>query len=434
MKPQRPPTRPAWRRAASVLLPWFLVWTVLDRVVRWLLIRRFFRREAAAEKSPPAASPPTAVTLVQPILSGDPHLGDNLRANTRLATALPLRWLWLVDADDAPGRRLTGEILDDLARTDPTARARIELRLTPPAPERVNPKTFKLRLAWESLDPATRDGGFFGVLDDDTRLGPGDVETAVGTLRREPGVGLVFGLPYYLSFGTFWSGMVATFVNRNSLWSYLPILRVGPPLTINGMFWLARGTAVVALDGFRAVEGLVCDDHAVARGVRAAGYALRQTAVVHPLRTGVSGARAYDRLLTRWFIFPQVSILRHEPRRRLLGFVALVFLPAFQFLGSLALAAAAGRWRGLVAAVAVQVGREVLQVDLERRFLPGAAGRGAGFWGRRALGWAVDAMFPGQIIRAFLAPREINWRGHRLRLDPDGRFEYIRRRGPGGEG
>ena len=289
-------------------------------------------------------------------------------------------------------------------------------------PARVNPKTFKLRLAWEALPEATRNAGVFGVLDDDTRLCPGQLETAVAALRQDASVGLVFGLPYYLSFDTFWSALVSTFVNRNSLWSYLPILRLGPPLTINGMFWLARGEAVAALDGFRAVESRVCDDYAVARGVRAAGFALRQTAVVHPLRTGVADARTYDRLITRWFIFPQISLLRHEPRRRLLGFVALVFLPAFQFLGALGLAAAAGKWRGVVA---TQVWRELLQVDLERRFLPGAAGCGEAFWRRRALGWAVDALFPLQILRAFLAPREIEWRGRRLRLDPDGGVEYI---------
>ena len=427
MNPTSPP-RPAWRRAAGALLPWFLAWMVVDRTVRAALIHRFFRRETRRARSPVTGPPPPTRPHVQPILSGDPHLADNLRANARLATALPLRWLWLVDADDGPGRRLTERLLDELAQTAPAARARVELRLAPPAPERVNPKTFKLRLAWESLPAATRENGLFGVLDDDTRLGPGDLETAVGALRRAPGVGLVCGLPYYLSFGTRWSALVSTFVNRHSLWSYLPILQVGPPLTINGMFWLARGAAVAALDGFRAVEGFVCDDYAVARGVRAAGYGLQQTAIVHPLRTGVADARAYDRLLTRWFVFPQVSLLRHEPRRRLVGFVALVFLPAFQCVGALALAAAAGRGRGWVAVLAAQAWREAWQVDLERRYLPGAAGRGREFWRRRALGWVVDLIFPGQILRAFLAPREIVWRGHRLRLDPDGRFEYVARR------
>ncbi len=360
-----------WRRTAGALLPWLLAWTVIDRTVRWVLIRRFFGRAAVSTGQ---QTPPAAVTVVQPILSGDPSLGDNLRANARLKTTLPLHWVWMVDADDAPGRRLADEILADLARTDPAARARVEVRLAPPVPARVNPKTFKLRLAWEALPAAaTRAESFFGVLDDDPRVCSGQLETAVNALRRDDAAGLAFGLPYYLSFDTFWSALVSTFVNRNSLWSYLPILRLGPPMTINGMFWLARAEAIVALDGFRAVEASVCDDYAVARGVRAAGFELRQTAVVHPLRTGVADGRAYDRLLTRWFIFPQVSLLRHEPRRRLLGFVALVFLPAFQFLGALSLAAVAGRWRG---AVVAQVWREVLQVDLERRFLPGTAGRG----------------------------------------------------------
>ena len=63
------------------------------------------------------------------------------------------------------------------------------------------------------------------MLDDDTRLLPGQLESAVDTLQREPSTGLVFGLPYYRSFETPWAALVSTFVNRNSLWSYLPILR-----------------------------------------------------------------------------------------------------------------------------------------------------------------------------------------------------------------
>ena len=416
-------------RAANVVLRVFLVWWVLDRTVRWWLIRRFFQRTPlpVPDFRPSAAT--GAITIVQPILSGDPHLAETLRANATLATSLPVRWKWLVDHDDLPGRQLTETLLGELASTAPDARNRIEQMLTPPAPDGVNPKTYKLRLAWEHRTPH-EPSDFFGVLDDDTRLLPGQLEAAVGTLRGRKDVGLVFGLPYYRSFETLWAALVSTFVNRNSLWSYLPILRVMPPPTINGMFWLARPEAIAALDGFRAVETFVCDDYAVARAVREAGYALGQTAIVHPLQTGVEDASAYHRLITRWFIFPQVSLLRHEPWRRMVWFHALVFLPAFQFLGALVLAAVAGGGvRRFAAVFAVQGWREALQVHLETRHLPGAVGRGGDFLRRRVLGWVVDLLLPLQVIRAFLAPRVIVWRGHRLRLDPDGKFSYVKRRG-----
>ena len=405
------------RRTASVILRVVLVWWVVERTVRWWLIRRFFQRQS----HPGKLGTPEPLTLVQTILSGDPHLAATLRANAMLETALPLRWKWMVDQDDLPGQRLTDALLAELA---PAHRERVERVLTPPAPDGVNPKTYKLRLAWERCG-----GGFFGVLDDDTQLLPGQMEKAVDALRREDAVGLVCGLPYYRSFETRWASLVSTFVNRNSLWSYVPILRVMPPPTINGMFWLARPEAVAALDGFRAVEGFVCDDYAIARAVRAAGFELRQTAVVHPLRTGVADARAYERLITRWFIFPQVSLLRHEPRRLLAWLYALVFFPAFQFLGALVLAVGAGGGKWFAAVGAAQLWREVLQVQLERAYLPGAAGTGGKFLRRRALGWVVDLLLSSQIIRAWLAPRVIEWRGHHLRLDPDGRFIYLQRRG-----
>ncbi len=417
---------PIWRRNARVLLTAWLVWWVLERLLRWWLIRRFFRNANERRNTVPPSR--QVVTVVQPILSGDPHLGNTLRANTTLATSLSVRWKWLVDENDLTGRKLTDELLAELAATVPEMHQRVERILTPPTPDGINPKTAKLRLAWERRTPDEA-AGFFGVLDDDTRLLPGHLETAVATLRRDPGVGLVFGLPYYRSFGTPWAALVSTFVNRNSLWSYVPLLSVMPPPTINGMFWLARPAAVEALDGFRAVEGFVCDDYAVARGVRAAGYELRQTAVVHPLETGVADARAYDRLITRWFIFPQVSLLRYEPARRLAGFYALVFLPTFQFFAGLVLAALAGGRRAFAAVIAAQGWREILQAHLEHTHLPDASGQGREFWRRRALGWVVDLLLPLQVVRAFLSPRVIEWRGHRLRLDPDGRFEYLHRRG-----
>ena len=417
------------RRVANVVLRGFLVWWVLDRTVRWWLIRRFFQRASSSDRDAGLSTESAAVTIIQPILSGDPSLAGILRANATLATSLPVRWKWLVDRDDLPGRQLTAALLDELAATSPAAWERIEQILTAPASDGVNPKTYKLRLAWESRTPPER-SAFFGVLDDDTQLLPGQLEAAVGTLLSGKRVGLVFGLPYYRSFETLWAALVSTFVNRNSLWSYLPILSVMPSPTINGMFWLARPEAIVALRGFRAVEKFVCDDYAVARAVREAGYELRQTAIVHPLQTGVESASAYDRLITRWFIFPQVSLLRHESWRRLAWFHALVFLPSFQFLGATLLAAAAGGGvRKFSAVLAAQCWREALQIHLEAKHLPGAVGHGSSLVRRRALGWVVDLLLPLQVIRAFLAPRVIVWRGHHLSLDPDGRFSYAKRRG-----
>ena len=420
---------PGCRRAANLILRTFLVWWVLDRTVRWWLIRRFFQSFPSFAREAGASTEVAVITIVQPILSGDPHLAETLRANATLATSLPVRWKWLVDHDDLPGQQLTASLLDELAATAPASRKRIERMLTAPAPDGVNPKTYKLRLAWENRTPSEQ-SAFFGVLDDDTRLLPGHLEVAIGALRRGKKAGLVFGLPYYRSFGTPWAALVSTFVNRNSLWSYLPILSVMPPLTINGMFWLARPEAIAALHGFRAVETFVCDDYAVARAVREAGYELRQTSIVHPLQTGVESASAYDRLITRWFIFPQVSLLQHEPWRRLAWFHALIFLPAFQFLGALGLAVAAGGGvRRFATVFAAQCWREALQIHLEATHLPGVVGRGSDFVKRRALGWMVDLLLPLQVIRAFLAPRVIEWREHHLRLDPDGRFSYIKRRG-----
>ena len=427
MSKSLPPIR---RRVARVLLHAVLIWWVLERTARWGLIRRFFHREKSGIDLTNTRR--TVLTLIQPILSGDPHLADTLRANATLEISVAVRWKWLVDEDDLAGRQLTDALLAELAVAAPHARRRVERILAPPAPDGVNPKTYKLRLAWERRASDEKDG-FFGVLDDDTRLLPGQLERAADSLDGDPRVGLVFGLPYYRSFDTPWAALVSTFVNRNSLWSYLPILAVMPPPTINGMFWLARPEAVAALDGFRAVEDSICDDHAVARGVRAAGYELRQTAIVHPLRTGIADGRAYDRLITRWFIFPQVSLLRHEPVRRD-GGILRAGVPADIPVPRGVRALAAADWRP-VGQRSRQCSRRrdgarCFKINLERRISARCGGMRPGILATASVGLGGrSTACRSRSCGRCLAPRVIEWRGHRLRLDPDGRFEYLQRRG-----
>ncbi|MFN8477910.1 MAG: glycosyltransferase [Kouleothrix sp.] len=94
-------------------------------------------------------------------------------------------------------------------------------------------------------------GDVLCVLDDDTRSPDGAFECAA--LPGQPCAGLVFGLPFYTSFGTFWSRLVAYFVNSNSLLTYVPYTMLRAPITINGMFYaLRRRTSLMRLAGLMA--------------------------------------------------------------------------------------------------------------------------------------------------------------------------------------
>jgi len=146
--------------------------------------------------------------------------------------------------------------------------------ITLPPTEGQNPKTFKLiagaKVAW---------GEVLCVLDDDTMLPDDGLERCLPFLDQ-PGVGLAFGLPYYVNFSDMWSSMVSTFVNNNSLLTYVPYTVLTSPFTSNGMFYAMRREVLEEVGGFEVIEKIFVDDFAVAYLLprpsrRTLGYALR---------------------------------------------------------------------------------------------------------------------------------------------------------------
>lgn len=143
--------------------------------------------------------------MLQPILSGDPALPRVLAEN--LANQPSARFIWLVDADDPEGLRITAELAD--------GNPRVEVLHCPPCPPLTNPKVFKLALG----EPHCTD--LVAVLDDDTVLPPGALDRARAALSEAD---LATGLPWYDSGVGPWNALVAGFVNGNALVTYFPLL------------------------------------------------------------------------------------------------------------------------------------------------------------------------------------------------------------------
>ncbi|HWI43601.1 MAG TPA: glycosyltransferase [Nocardioides sp.] len=260
----------------------------------------------AARRAPDAVEPSPVelgrVVVVQPILSGDPGLEDALRDN--LLSLAGARFVWLVDDDDAEGRRVAGKLAAEAARSAPSAAAglRIEVRLCPPAPDGVNPKLVKLQPALDDC----RDDEVLLVLDDDTRL----PRTSLGALLAGlEGATLATGLPSYLPGSTPWARLVEQFVDNNAALTYLPIA----PVTINGMTWAMRVEDLRALGGFEAILRNLTDDLAVARLVLESGGTICQTASPQWITTAVGSAGAYARVMHRWMLFAHLLLRRQPP-------------------------------------------------------------------------------------------------------------------------
>lgn len=331
------------------------------------------------------ASDDGMITVLQPILSGDPGLPEVLAANLR--NHPEARFCWLVDVDDAEGRAITERLAG--------AAERVRVVLCPPCPELTNPKVFKLVLGLHGCETE-----LVAVLDDDTELPPGALTRARAALTDAD---LATGLPWYRPGGGPWSALVAGFVNGNALISYFAL--PGEPLSINGMFYLTSRTALARAGGFESILDRVCDDLELARRFRSAGLRLAQTTITHPVATEIRDATAYRRLMHRWLVFARrLGTTSATPALTL-----LVLLPSALPLAALTAAALAGSGAA-VAAAAASVAVKVLAGQRLRAALTPEVPR------RFVAEYLADWLLPVQAAAASVLPGRIEWRGRRLRI------------------
>jgi ceramide glucosyltransferase len=377
-----------------------------QKIWKHWLVWRFFRRPV-----PPAAREPARVSIVQPILSGDPTLAECLQANLTVKSRYKLEFIWLIDSDDPTAQALCRE----LAATHRQHPVRI-VTLPPPG-QRANPKTIKLIAG---LEHAHSD--VICVLDDDTRLPDWGLEECLPFLDQ-PAAGLAFGLPYYRSFETFWSSLVSLFVNAQSLPTYIPYTALTEPFTINGMFYAARRDVLEQVGGFAGLEGILADDFAIARRFRAHGYRLVQTPLRHAISISVRGPRHYLSIFQRWFIFPRESLLRHlnrYDRGLVYGLAVAPALFPLVLLAALRLKPSAKLWAYSV----LYFGHSALAFGHFNAAYLGRATPARYVWAAPA----IEVLFPLQLLAALVSRQRIVWRGHVMQVERGGGFHFIRRR------
>ncbi|MFC4616549.1 glycosyltransferase [Cellulomonas algicola] len=430
---------------------------------------------AAAIASPARVAPAqdlADVTVLVAVRSGDPLLPDVLASSVR--TLAPARVLLLVDHDDTAGRAAATaaaaqatdpdaavpvdaapaqataheaavlidaaevpaaataaarrapapEVVDEVGavRGGGARRPHVEVVVCPPPEPGVNPKIHKLALA-------DVQSGTVVLLDDDTAFPAGGLARLVGALADAD---LATGVPVYREQGGLWSRLLAAFVNGSALVTYLPLARVGPPVSINGMVVALRRDRLEAVGGFPALATATCDDYALARLFRAHGLRVVQTAQPALVATTVPGAAAYLRIVRRWLLFAGEVVRRDLSARLLL----LVLVPTALPLATVALAVASGSLAAVGAAVAALAVSALVTRALRRQVTaamppdaasadhmaspiqagpPANAGVGAGWLGV-LLEPVAAVLAPLQALAAQLGPRTVTWRGRRVRV------------------
>ncbi|MGA1132546.1 MAG: glycosyltransferase family 2 protein [Prochlorotrichaceae cyanobacterium] len=386
-----------------------------ERIGKYWLIQRFFAKnflppQDLVSKNNLVPEKPK-VSILQPILSGDPTLWDCLSGNLEMKSHCEREFLWLIDDDDLGAQRGCPELIEKYPEVN------IKLISLPPAQDEVSPKTFKLI---EGLKEA--EGNIIAVLDDDTILPDYGLDQCILFLNQ-PEIGIAFGLPYYINFSNIWSSLVSCVVNGNSLLTYIPYSTIIEPFTINGMFFAMKKEILDQVNGFSGLETAIVDDFAIAQHFRSQGYKLAQTPVCHGISTQIENPSHYLSLLTRWFVFPQESIMKSVKIKELIVFYSMAFIPTLAPLiiivfiilfPSIYTLAYGFVYFNINLYILIQFNLRYLNHATPNHKIP--------------LLSIVQILLPLHILLALLSPRKINWRGHIMQLKKDGRFQFIQRR------
>lgn len=363
-------------------------------LVRWLLSLIYYKKG----KSDVTDFPENLFTVVQPILSGDPRLESDLRAN--LQQTKTVEFYWLIDQSDTEAQRVANKICQDELFSQ-----RIRIFFIEDVPQGINPKSYKIEQVVEDL---TRP--YLIVLDDDSVIDFSKMGELTAYLGQEV---ILTGIPYNQERSNFWSKLVAAFVNGNSLITYFTMAQVEANHSINGMFYILPVNLVKDQDLFTAIKDYLCDDLAVADFLSSKGVSIVQTRVTCNVRTTIKSATQYLLQMKRWLLFSSIYLKKHLDFKvfTLIGLTSFLPLPIILltlFLG----------WPYLLVALVLLLIKAIWMLLYRQSILMNQLHLDEVLY--EVLN---DFLLPWLFLYVLLTPPVINWRGRKIRVT-DGKIRY----------
>ena len=363
-------------------------------LVRWLLSLIYYKKG----KSDVTDFPEELFTVVQPILSGDPRLESDLRAN--LQQTKTVEFYWLIDQSDTEAQRVANKICQDELFSQ-----RIRIFLIEDVPQGINPKSSKIEQVVEDL---TRP--YLIVLDDDSVIDFSKMGEPTAYLGQEV---ILTGIPYNQERSNFWSKLVAAFVNGNSLITYFTMAQVEANHSINGMFYILPVNLVKDQDLFTAIKDYLCDDLAVADFLSSKGVSIVQTRVTCNVRTTIKSATQYLLQMKRWLLFSSIYLKKHLDFKvfTLIGLTSFLPLPIILltlFLG----------WPYLLVALVLLLIKAIWMLLYRQSILMNQLHLDEVLYEVLS-----DFLLPWLFLYVLLTPPVINWRGRKIRVT-DGKIRY----------
>ena len=232
-------------------------------------------------------------TVLQPILSGDPRLEEDLIANLKNTT--DMKFIWLVDKSDKVAINTVENILKDKNYSN-----RIEVYYLDDVPQELNPKIFKLAQVVDKIKTE-----YSIILDDDAVIDRKKLDE-LSVYEKDKSEWIATGIPFNYNIKGFYSKLISAFINSNSIFSYFSMSFLNENKTINGMFYILRTDILKKYSAFEEIKYWLCDDLALATYLLSKRVKIIQSTIFCNVRNTVPSLKRYILLMKRWLLFSNV--------------------------------------------------------------------------------------------------------------------------------
>ena len=232
-------------------------------------------------------------TVLQPILSGDPRLEEDLTANLKNTT--DMKFIWLVDKSDKVAIDTVENILKDKNYSN-----RIEVYYLDDVPQELNPKIFKLAQVVDKIKTE-----YSIILDDDAVIDRKKLDE-LSVYEKDKSEWIATGIPFNYNIKGFYSKLISAFINSNSIFSYFSMSFLKENKTINGMFYILRTDILKKYSAFDEIKYWLCDDLALATYLLSKKVKIIQSTIFCNVRNTVPSLKRYILLMKRWLLFSNV--------------------------------------------------------------------------------------------------------------------------------
>ena len=274
----------------TILFNTLLTLTIILLILKLIFSFIYFQKINSLEKSKIDES---KYTIVQPILSGDPRLEEDLMANLKNTT--DMEFIWLVDKSDKIAIQTAEKILKNKNYSN-----RIEIYYLDDVPQEVNPKIFKLEQVVNKIKTE-----YTIILDDDSVIDRKRLEE-LSIYEKDKTEWIATGIPFNYNIKGFYSKLISAFINSNSIFSYFSLSFLKENKTINGMFYILRTDILKKYSAFENIKYWLCDDLALATYLLSKDVKIIQSTIFCNVRNTVPSFKRYILLMKRWLLFSNV--------------------------------------------------------------------------------------------------------------------------------